>query len=51
MGKSRTGEQNTLEAYIELFSETLPRGYSKEINELKKIVEYTDTDIGSKRGK
>lgn len=36
LGKSRTGEQNALEAYIELFSETLPRGYAKEINELKK---------------
>jgi len=45
LGKSRTGEQNTLEAYIELFSETLPRGYSKELNELKKIVEYTEKDL------
>jgi hypothetical protein len=44
LGKSRTGEQNTLEAYIELFSETLPRGYSKELNELKKIVEYTEKE-------
>ncbi|MEI8008796.1 MAG: hypothetical protein WCI00_05400 [bacterium] len=55
LGKSRTGEQNTLETYIELFSETLPRGYSKEINELKKIVEYTEKDIdtvkGSQKGK
>jgi hypothetical protein len=25
LSKSRTGEQNTLETYIELFSETLPR--------------------------
>ncbi|MEI6672792.1 MAG: class I tRNA ligase family protein [bacterium] len=25
LGKSRTGEQNTLETYIELFNETLPR--------------------------
>jgi len=45
LGKSRTGEQNTLEAYIELFGETLPRGYSKELNELKKIVEYTEKDL------
>lgn len=44
LGKSRTGEQNTLETYIELFNETLPRGYSKELNELKKIVEYTEKD-------
>ncbi|MCX6823837.1 MAG: class I tRNA ligase family protein [candidate division SR1 bacterium] len=51
LGKSRTGEQNTLEAYIELFNETLPRGYSKEINELKKIIEYTEKDINSKKGK
>lgn|GEM_PF-461350 len=46
LGKSRTGEQSTLEAYIELFSETLPRGYSKELNELKKIMEYTEKDLG-----
>ncbi len=46
LGKSRTGEQNTFETYIELFSETLPRGYSKELNELKKIVEYTEKNIG-----
>lgn len=46
LGKSRTGEQNTLEAYIELFSETLPRGYSKELNELKKMVEYTEKEKG-----
>lgn len=45
LSKSRTGEQNTLKTYIELFSETLPRGYSKEINELKKIVEYTEKEI------
>lgn len=51
LGKSRTGEQNTLEAYIELFSETLPRGYSKEINELKKIIEYTEKDISTIKGK
>ena len=50
LGKSRTGEQNTLETYIELFSETLPRGYSKEINELKKIVEYTEKDIDTVKG-
>jgi len=48
LGKSRTGEQNTLEAYVELFTETLPRGYNKELNELKKIVEYTEKDIGGK---
>jgi valyl-tRNA synthetase len=51
LGKSRTGEQNTLEAYIELFSETLPRGYSKELNELKKIVEYTEKGSGTFKGK
>ena len=51
LGKSRTGEQNTLDAYRELFSETLPRGYSKELNELKKIVEYTETDLGRTKGK
>lgn len=45
LGKSRTGEQNTLETYIDLFSETLPRGYSKELNELKKIIEYTEKDV------
>lgn len=45
LGKSRTGEQNTLEAYIDLFSETLPRGYSKELHELKKIIEYTEKDV------
>ena len=50
LSKSRTGEQNTLETYIELFSETLPRGYSKEINELKKIIEYTEKDIDSIKG-
>ncbi len=44
LGKSRTGEKSTLETYIELFSETLPRGYSKELNELKKIVEHADKD-------
>lgn len=42
LSKSRTGEQSTLEAYIELFTETLPRGYTKELNELKKIVAYTE---------
>lgn len=51
LGKSRTGEQNTLETYIELFNETLPRWYSKEINELKKIVEYTEKNIGPTKGK
>ena len=51
LGKSRTGEQNTLEAYIELFNETLPRGYSKELNELKKIIEYTEKNIGPLKGK
>lgn len=51
LGKSRTGEQNTLEAYIELLSETLPRGYSKELNELKKIIEYTEKNIGPVKGK
>ena len=51
LGKSRTGEQNTLEAYIELFSETLPRGYSKELNELKKLVEYTEKDLSPIKGK
>jgi len=51
LGKSRTGEQNTLTTYIELFSETLPRGYSKEINELKKIVGYTEKDLGMPKGK
>lgn len=51
LGKSRTGEQNTLEAYIELFSETLPRGYSKELNELKKMVEYTEKDQSPGKGK
>jgi len=45
LSKSRTGEQSTFETYIELFSETLPRGYSKELNELKKIVEYTQKDL------
>lgn len=51
LGKSRTGEQNTLEAYIELFTETLPRGYSKELNELKKLIEYTEKDTGPGKGK
>ncbi len=51
LGKSRTGEQNTLETYIELFSETLPRGYSKELNELKKMVEYTEKDQSPGKGK
>lgn len=49
--KSRTGEQTTLEAYIELFSETLPRGYAKEISELKKIIEYTEKDLSKNTGK
>jgi len=51
LGKGRTGEQNTLMTYINLFSETLPRWYSKEINELKKIIEYTEKDLGSTKGK
>jgi valyl-tRNA synthetase len=51
LSKSRTGEQNTLQAYIELFSETLPRGYSKEINELKKIIEYTEKDLSPTKAK
>ena len=46
LSKSRTGEQNTLEAYIELFSETLPRGYSKELNDLRKMMEYTEKEKG-----
>lgn len=51
LSTSRTGEQTTLESYIELFSETLPRGYSKELNELKKIVEYTEKDMSPSKGK
>lgn len=51
LGKSRTGEKNTLETYIELFSEILPRGYTKELNELKKIVEYTEKDLDYGKGK
>lgn len=51
LGKSRTGEQTTLEAYIELFSETLPRWYAKEINDLKKIIEYTEKDLSKNTGK
>jgi hypothetical protein len=51
LGKGRTGEQNTLMTYIDLFSETLPRWYSKEINELKKIIEYTEKDLSSSKGK
>lgn len=51
LGKSRTGEQNTLEAYIELFRETLPRGYSKELNELTKIIEYTEKNPAADKGK
>jgi len=47
LSKSRTGEQNTLEAYIELFSETLPRGYSKELNELNKLIENIQKDMWS----
>lgn len=42
--KSRTGETNTLEAYIALFTETLPRGYSKEIHEVQKLIEYTEKE-------
>lgn len=51
LGKSRTGEQDTLSTYIELFSETLPRGYTKEINQLKKIVDYTEKDLHSGKAK
>ena len=50
IGKNRTGEQTTLETYIELFSETLPRGYSKELNELKKIIEYSEKDVSPTKG-
>lgn len=46
LSKNRTGEQTTLETYIELFSETLPRGYSKELNDLKKMIEYTEKEKG-----
>jgi valyl-tRNA synthetase len=51
LGKSRTGEQDTLSTYIELFSETLPRGYTKEINQLKKIVDYTEKNVNSGKAK
>ncbi len=44
LGNSRTGKQTTLETYIELFNETLPRWYSKELNELKKILEYSQKE-------
>ncbi len=44
LGTNLTGEQTTLETYIELFNETLPRGYSKELNELKKIIEYAQKE-------
>ncbi len=50
LSKSRTWEQNTLEAYIELFTETLPRGYGKELAELKKICEYNEKDIEKWKG-
>lgn len=49
--KSRTGQQNTLETYIELFTETLPRGYGKELNDLKKLVEYTEKNVDIGKGK
>ena len=42
--KSRTGETNTLEAYIGIFTETLPRGYGKEIHEIQKLIEYTEKE-------
>lgn len=51
LGKSRTGEQNTLEAYIELFSETLPRGYSKELHSLTKMMEFTEKNQNFSKGK
>lgn len=51
LSKSRTGEQNTLETYIDIFSETLPRGYTKELNELRKIIEYTEKDLSPTKGK
>ena len=44
MSKSNTWEKNTLETYIDMYSETLPRWYSKEINELKKIITYTEKE-------
>jgi len=48
---SRTGKKNVLETYIELFQETLPRGYSKEFKELEKIIEYTQQNIIHTKGK
>ena len=51
LGTSRTGKGTTLETYIELFSETLPRGYSKDLNELKKIVEYGTQEISNTKTK
>lgn len=46
LSRSRTWEKNTLQTYIEIFSETLPRWYAKEINDLTKIIEYTEKDPG-----
>ncbi len=46
LSNNLTGTQTTFETYIELFNETLPRGYSKEINELKKLFEYTQKEKG-----
>ncbi len=51
LGTSRTGKGTTLETYIEIFSETLPRGYSKDINELKKIVEYGTQEVSKTQTK
>lgn len=51
LSKSRTGEQTTLETYIDIFKETLPKWYTKELHELKKIVEYTEKDINPNKGK
>ena len=42
LSKSRTGQQSTLEVYLELFTETLPRWYSKEFAEIKKILEQVE---------
>ncbi len=44
LSKSLTGEQTTLEAYLELYSETLKRGYASQINDLKKLLEYMDKE-------
>jgi len=49
IGTNRTWETTTIESYIELFTETLPRWYTKEIHEIQKLIEHSKQEKNSEK--